>query len=102
MVSDKLSWTLRRTWPGERDDDFEVMRGEDRLGRIYVRGGSTGSQWSWIVQVVIGGDFKQGLAPDLASAKAAFRAAISDLIRTNGPEAFESAVEQRRRKIPPV
>ena len=100
MVPDKpsVTVTLRRAWPGERDDNFEVMRGEDRLGLIYVRSGATKTQWSWIVRVVVGGDFRQGLAPDLESAKDAFRAAIIDLIHRHGEEAFEISLEQRQKK----
>lgn len=68
-------WTRKLTWPGEREDDWLVLRDGQPVGRVRLTEfrNPTRTVWAWFKQTIPG---RQGEAETLADALEAVRAAV--------------------------
>lgn len=68
-------WTRKLTWPGEKADDWLVLRDGQTVGRVHLTTltNPTREVWMWFKQTIPG---RQGEAETLAGALEAVRVAI--------------------------
>ncbi len=70
-------WTRRLTWPGERDDDWVVLRDGVIVGRVYqvTYYNPMREVWAWFKQTIPG---RSGEAKTLEAALEAVRQAVGE------------------------
>ena len=72
-------------------NDYSVLEGRQRIGRIRCVVERTGGDWLWNITVHLPGGLPMGSAPDLDTAKAQFKLAWAVLKARTTPEQRASA-----------
>ena len=72
-------------------DDFSVIEGRQRVGRIRLATERTPPIWIWNIQVHLPGGLPAGSAPDLNTAKRELRSAWEALKERTPPEQLAEA-----------
>ena len=67
-------------------DDYTVLEGEQRIGRIRLAGERTPPIWLWTINIHLTGGLPMGSSQDLETAKAEFAGAWSQLKARTPPE----------------
>jgi hypothetical protein len=68
-------WTRKLTWPGERENDWLVLRDGKPVGRVYltILNNPRREVWMWFKQTIPG---RKGEAETMQGALEAVRAAV--------------------------
>jgi hypothetical protein len=72
-------------------NDYSVLEGRQRIGRIRCVVERTGGDWLWNITVHLPGGLPMGSAPDLDTAKAQFKLAWAVLKARTPPEQLAAA-----------
>ena len=72
-------------------DDYTVLEGELRIGRIRLAGERTPPIWLWTINIHLTGGLPMGSSQDLETAKAEFAGAWSQLKARTPPEELAAA-----------
>jgi hypothetical protein len=73
------------------DDDYSVLEGDQRIGRIRFAGDRSPPIWLWHIQVHLPGDAGHGSSRTLAAAKAEFRDAWRAVRAKTPPDQLAAA-----------
>ena len=60
-------------------DDYSVLEGHQRIGRIRLASERTPPIWLWTINIHLTGGLPMGSSPDLDTAKTEFKAAWKEL-----------------------
>ena len=72
-------------------DDYTVLEGEQRIGRIRLAGERTPPIWLWTINIHLTCGLLMGSSQDLETAKAEFAGAWSQLKARTPPEGLAAA-----------
>ena len=72
-------------------DDYTVLEGEQRIGRIRLAGERTPPIWHWTITIHLTGGLPMGSSKDLDTAKAEFKGAWVALKARTTPEELAAA-----------
>jgi hypothetical protein len=74
-------------------NDYSVLEGRQRIGRIRCVVERTGGDWLWNVTIHLGGGLPMGSSKDLDTAKVEFKAAWVALKARTTPEQLAAAYQ---------
>jgi hypothetical protein len=74
-------------------DDYSVLEGRQRIGRIRLADEQMPPVWLWAVTIHLPGGLPSGSSPDFHTAKAQFKAAWKTLKARTPPEQLTAAYE---------